>query len=179
MKESHHVCKNKDVRPGDGHGSQHARFGQCCQCYRTLNVDESYSYARVLQPGDTLQYRFTVLDDLKIKTFAMSATGTDAEADVRSIRFGFMEPLTGKFTFVQSIGSIAAGLGFLDGKSFEAGSVFKIIFKDGITNDVGLTLSFNTVAAVPLPATGLLLAPFLLVGGLAGWRRRKAALAAA
>lgn len=146
----------------------------------TLTADQSYTYAGVIQPGDQLEYRFTVLENLRIPTFSMSATGNNAEEDVADIRFGFMEPLTGLFTTIQSIGSVAAGVGFLNGSVFAAGEMFAVIFSDGITNDVSVTLSFGTeVSAVPLPATGLLLAPFLFAGGVAGWRRRKAANKAA
>ena len=97
-----------------------------------------------------------------------------------AIRFGFVEPLTSEFTQIFSIGSVAAGIGFLNGGTFDVGQMFSVIFDDGITNDVAVTLSFGTdVSAVPLPATGLLLAPFLLAGGIAGWRRRKSARTAA
>ncbi|MFN3972079.1 MAG: hypothetical protein ACK4GO_03090 [Gemmobacter sp.] len=146
----------------------------------TLVADENYTFATVIQPGDSIEYRFTVLENLNIPQFSMSATGNNAEADVREIRFGFMQPVTGMFTTIQSIGSVAAGFGFMEGASFSAGDMFAVIFQDGITNDVSLTLSFGTeVSAVPLPATGLLLAPFLLAGGIAGWRRRKSAQVAA
>jgi hypothetical protein len=147
----------------------------------TLSADQNYSYANVIQPGDMLEYRFSVLEELLIENFSVSATGNNAEADVEDIRFGFVEPLTGLFTTIQSIGTVAAGVGFLDGMTFAVGSVFSVIFDDGITNDVAVTLSFGTetVSPVPLPATGLLLAPFLLAGGIAGWRRRRAAQAAA
>lgn len=128
-----------------------------------------------------MDFRFTVLEDLRIPEFSLSGTGKNGEADVEDIRFGFVEPVTNQFTTVSSVGGAAAGFGFLDGMTFDTGSMFSVIFEDGITDDVAVTVSFGTesISPIPLPATGLLLAPFLLAGGIIGLRRRKAALPAA
>lgn len=149
-----------------------------------LNVGVSYSFAQVVSPGGSFNYVFNVLDDIEISAFSISATGTGstaaiAENDVRDIRFGFSLPATNLFSVVQSMGTTAAGFGFLPGGSFSAGDTFSIFFVDGIVNDVGLTLSFLTEAPapVPLPAAGLMLAPVLIAGGVAAVRRRKAAKA--
>jgi hypothetical protein len=145
----------------------------------TVSADENYSFAAVIAPGDSLEWSFTVLEDLVIETFSVSGTGTDAGDDLAAVTFGMFQPTTGTYLMIETIGNVAAGLGFIDGASFLAGDMFSIFFDDGVDNDVAVTLSFGTqVAAIPLPATGLLLAPFLLAGGVAGLRRRKAARAA-
>lgn len=140
-----------------------------------VNVNENYSYAHVIEPGSSVEFRFTALDELYIKEFSVSATGTNAEADIRDVRFGMVEPLTGLFTTIESIGSVSAGISFIAGMKFDIGSIFSVIFEDGITNDVAVTLSFATesVSPIPLPAAGFLLAPILLLGGVIGARRRK------
>lgn len=143
----------------------------------SVGVNQNYSFAEVIRPGDAIEFRFTALDDFKIASFSMSGTGTNAEADVRDIRFGLTEPASSFFTTVSSVGVTAAGFGFLPGMSYAMGDVFSVFFTDGITNDVGLTLSFDTmpVAPIPLPAAGLLLGPVLLAGAAAALRRRKSA----
>lgn len=145
----------------------------------SVAANQNYSFAEVIRPGDAIEFRFTALDDFKIISFSVSGTGTNAEDDVRDIRFGLVDPASQAFTTVSSVGNSAAGFGFLPGMTYAMGDVFSVFFTDGITNDVGLTLSFDTapVAAVPLPAAGLLLGPVLLAGAAAALRRRKSARA--
>lgn len=144
-----------------------------------IAANQNYSFAKVISPGDAIEFRFTALDDFKIVSFSVSGTGTNTEDDVRDIRFGLTEPTSNAFTTVSSVGSSAAGFGFLPGMTYAMGDVFSVFFTDGITNDVGLTLSFDTtaVAPIPLPAAGLLLGPVLLAGAAAALRRRKSARA--
>lgn len=142
----------------------------------SINAAETYTKTSVINPGDDVEFRFNVLQNLTISSFALAATGNNSGLDVADIRFGFAIPVNGMFTTIITSGTSAAGLGFLPGASFVIGDVFSIFFEDGITDEVGVTVSFRTdVAAVPLPATALLLGPFLLAGGIAGARRRKIA----
>jgi len=146
-----------------------------------IGAGQNHSFTAVIKPGDSIEFRFTALDDFKIDSFAVSGTGTSAEADVRDVRFGLSLPASGLFSTVSSVGDAAAGFGFITGMAYVMDDVFSVFFEDGITEEVGLTLSFDTtaVAAVPLPAAGLLLAPVLLAGAASAFRRRKAAIAAA
>ncbi len=139
-----------------------------------IGAPAAYGYAEVINPGDSLEFRFNVLTDLKIAQFVFSATGNSSEADVRDIKFGMIEPLTGFFTQIDSEGTSAGAFGFLDGATFMAGQIFSIYLEDGITLPVPVTMSFETTA-VPLPAAGLLMAPFVVAAGLVSRRRRKAA----
>ncbi|MCW1917505.1 hypothetical protein NX862_01935 [Rhodobacter sp. KR11] len=140
-----------------------------------LTANQTFTGAEVIRPGDTLEFRFTALEDLMIDAFSLSGTGNNTEADLRDIRFGLTLPPTGFFNPVSSDGTAAAGIGFLTGGTFLMGSVFSIYFQDGISDDVGITLSFRTdPVAVPLPAAGLLLAPMMGLAGVVARRRRKA-----
>jgi hypothetical protein len=143
-----------------------------------VNVGVNYAYAQVISPGGDVEFKFTVLDDVKIASFAVTGAGTgssnlNAENDVRDIMYGFALPATDSFSTVMSNNNTAFGGGFLPGGTFKAGTSFSIFFQDGIINDVALGLSFKTTP-VPLPAAGMLLAPVLVAGGIAAARRRKA-----
>lgn len=143
-----------------------------------VNVGNFYSFTSVIQPGGDVEFKFNVLDHVKIDGFAIAATasgrtGAQASADIADVTFGFSLPATNNFTTTGSFGNVAFGGGFLTGGVYKPGTSFSIFFQDGIVNDVGLTLSFATTA-VPLPAAGLLLAPVLVAGGVAAARRRKA-----
>ena len=140
----------------------------------SIGAGQSFTGATDINPGDDVEFRFNVLQNINIGSFAFSATGNNAGADVADIKFGLVMPLTGAFTTIITSGTSAAGLGFLPGASFMMGDMFSIFFEDGVTNAVGVTVSFRTeLAAVPLPATALLLGPFLLAGAGAVIRRRK------
>lgn len=144
-------------------------------------ADESYSFAGVILPGEIIEFRFFVMEDLQIDDFSLSGTGTDAEEDLLAITFGRFNPPTQGFSEIQNIGSVSAGLGFLDGETFQSGDAFSIFVEDGIDNDVAVTVSFeaDSISPIPLPASGLLMLPFLLGGAYAGWRRRKSQSATA
>lgn len=139
-----------------------------------IGAPGDFGYASVINPGDSLEFRFHVLVDLMIDGFSLSATGNSAEADVRDIKFGMIHPLAGAFSIFGSENNVAGAFGFLDGASFAAGQIFSIYMEDGINHPVPVTLSFETTA-VPLPAAGLLMAPFVVAAGLVSRRRRKAA----
>ncbi len=146
-----------------------------------LVANANYALTSVISPGERIEFRFFVMEDLEIDDFSVSGTGTDFEEDLLEITYGLTNPPTENFSVFQNIGSAAAAFGFLDGAIFQAGSTFSFFFGDGIDNDVGVTVSFETgtIAPIPLPASGLLMLPVLLGGGFAAWRRRRGQKAAA
>jgi hypothetical protein len=141
-----------------------------------LNAGSFYVESENVNLGDTLEFRFKALEDLFVKAFTLSASGASSGDDVRAIRFGFLGSVTGAFDPVTVTQDVASGVGVIPGRTFEAGEEFSIFVEDGILLPVGVTLAFNTaaVSAIPLPATALLLLPFLVAGGVMG-RRRNAA----
>jgi hypothetical protein len=148
-----------------------------------LSANTSYNLLYLLNPTDEVEYLFTVLEDLKVDTFALSGTAAaatpgEAATDVSNIAFGFTDPPSSTFSTVTDFGTSAAGFGSLAGGVFAAGDMFSIFFADGILNPVAFTVSFQT-SEVPVPAAGLLLAPMLIGGGVVAMRRRKAQNSAA
>lgn len=143
----------------------------------SLVANQNYTFAEVISPDETLEFRFEVSEDLMIANYSVSGTGTNTGVDLETITFGFSQPTSDGFDVIQVQGNAAAGIGFLEGRTWRAGDMFSIFVEDGIRNDVGITLSFATesIAPIPLPATALMLAPVLLGGGLVAMRRRKTA----
>jgi hypothetical protein len=141
-----------------------------------LSAGQPYVFAETINPRETLEFRFTALENLSVQRFTLSASGSSAGSDVGSIRFGFSQPATGAINPITVTDDVASGVGVLPGDTYAAGETFSIFVEDGIRNPVGVTLAFNTaaVSAIPLPATALLLLPFLVAGGVLG-RRRNAA----
>lgn len=140
-----------------------------------LTSGQFVSEARVIQPGDSLEFQYNVLENLIIGSFAVSATGNDAGGDVVDIRFGFTSPATNGFTTITTVGTSSFGGGFLPALVLSAGDVFSVFFEDGITNAVSIGLSFESSApsAVPLPATGALFGGLMALFGLIAMRKRK------
>lgn len=145
----------------------------------TIGAGEFFTDTQTIMPGDTVQFTFSVEDDLFIENFSVAGTGTNATDDLANLLFGLsMPPQEGFDTFITLPGDNSAGFGSIPGATFFGGDTFTVFFSETFNRSVGVTFSFSTQAAVvPLPATGLLLAPFLAAGGFAGWRRRKAARA--
>lgn len=147
-----------------------------------INVDlgagQFFSDAQVIQPGTTIEYAFNVTDPLQIGAFALSATGNNDGGDVNQITFGFTAPPVNNFSTVTIDNDTAFGGGFLPGGVFAAGDAFSIFFGDGVINPASVTLSFATTAisAIPLPAAGFMLIAAMAGLGVAGARRKRAAV---
>lgn len=139
-----------------------------------ISAGQFVSEAAVMRPGRDIEFRYNVLTDLDIQSFAVSATGNKSGVDVANIRFGFTDPGTNMFTTILMTGTSSFGGGFLNGLTLNAGDQFSIFFNDGIRSKVALTLSFLTKvpSQVPLPAPAILLMAAL--AGLGALAKRKA-----
>ena len=143
----------------------------------TIGPGEAYTEVGTLTPGGTLVFEFKVAADLDIDTFSISATGTSAGDDIRNVTFAYDGVTGDTFDNVFAAGRVGAGFDFVPGFGpYAAGDVFSFTFTDGITNDVGITLSFETVlpAVIPVPAAGgMLLLALLAAGALVRRRPRE------
>lgn len=162
-----------------------------------VKASSGFFHTSVVQPGESLELNFTVLDDIVVTLFAIGTTGKGAttliaENDVRAIRFGFGRPAV--FSFNQpttlisasvipvvspTLGPLALGNATMPGGTYLAGTMFSFFLDGGIQNDVILRMAFYAsplpLPHVPLPAAGLLLGPVVLAGGYAAVRKRRAA----
>jgi hypothetical protein len=145
-----------------------------------LIVGQFVTEAQVINPGDSFEFRYTALEALDIASFALSATGNRGGLDIADIRFGLTLPGTNVFTDIHDQGTSAYAGAFLPGLRLAAGDIFSIFFSDGISNPVGLTLSFITEepSHVPLPASAPLLGLGLLGLILTRGRKLRARLSA-
>ena len=143
----------------------------------SISAGESITVVDELETGSTTEFRFFVLEDLAIEQFVIAATGSNGGDDLGEVRYGFTNPGSESFTGTISSGTVAGVTNFFDGGAYSAGSEFSIFFNDGIRENVGLTVTFDTVeiSSVPVPAAGFLLGAALLGGGFAARRKRKAA----
>ena len=140
-----------------------------------LYAGDFITEATVISPGQEIEFSYNVMEDLNIASFALSASGNSAGADIGEITFGFTSPGDTHYTTIVSIGSSTFGGGFLPGVQLSAGDTLSIYFTDGIAHPVSVTLSFLTTAPapVPLPASGLLLAAAVLGMGAYASRKHK------
>lgn len=124
--------------------------------------------------GDSLVYTFTATEDTRVldRIFAR-ATGTNAGLDVQNAMVGFNGNLSPFDTVFTSPGAGAGDSNFA-GFSVMLGDQFTFTFDNSNGADpLGTTLSFSNVAAVPVPAAGLLLLTALIGGGVAARRKNK------
>ena len=143
-----------------------------------IGPDESYTEVGTLAPGGTLVFSFEVVEDLDIDTFSVSATGTNSGDDIRNVTFAYDSVTGDTFDNVFSVGKVGAGFDFVPGFGpYAAGDTFSFTFTDGIVDNVGITLSFETVipAAIPVPAAGGMLLLALLGAGAVARRRPREA----
>ena len=144
-----------------------------------LTAGTSYTEVGELLPGGTLVFSFEVAENLDIDFFSISATGSNGGGDIRNVTFDYDTVTGDTFDLVQAAGGAGGGLDFVAGFGpYRAGDTFSFTFRDGIVDEVGITLSFETapsVAPVPLPAAGGLLGLAVLGAGLAARRRGRAA----
>jgi hypothetical protein len=143
--------------------------------YQTdLRAGDFYTNAVPVAPGSALEFRFNVLEALRIQAISLSATGNTSGDDVNSITFGYGPITTQHFSTIGTVGTTAFGGGFLPGATYAVGDSFSVFVNDIVTNPASLTLSFST-ASVPVPAAGLLLGSVLLAGGAVARRRSRRA----
>lgn len=141
-------------------------------------ADTPYTFVDILAPGGQVSWEFTVKEDFAISNFSLSATGTNSGTDLANVQFGFFGNVSNSLTVVGA-GEARSGFGNLAGGNFVIGDIITIVVDDGVKDDVGVTLSFQTGPAgapVPLPAAGLLLGSIMLAGGAAAARKKKKAV---
>jgi len=137
-----------------------------------VDIGDFVSTTEILSPGDTAEFQYTALSDLRVNGFSLSGTDNASGTDLANVKFGFTSPATNSFTSIfAGPGGTGSATGSLPFLVASAGDTFTIFWEDGVTAPVAVTASFN-VSQIPLPA-GL---P-LLVGALAvlGVARRRAA----
>lgn len=131
---------------------------------RVINVQDGSWGNEIanLEPGGQVTYTFTFVPD-SLLTFYLSFSASGFAEDIATASYGFENGAQYHFTNIQKNGPLFAGTGAL---TFTTDQPFTISFFDGITNDLGTTLTYYVAAAdvpeVPLPAAG-----FMLLGGLA------------
>ena len=124
-----------------------------------IEAGESYSFSNTLEPGgDTeFQVNVNVLEDLVIRAFSFSGTGTNEGDDLRSIMFGFTPNFSNRFTDIRVMEDAAAATEFLVGRMFDAGEMFMIRFhrrRGGADLDDRLLRDPGYAGAGPDPGAG-------------------------
>jgi hypothetical protein len=135
-----------------------------------ITAGVSVTATEILNPGDSAEFIFTALENLRVNTISLAGTGSNSGLDLADVTFGFTKPALDSFSLINNTGTAASALDFLPGLTMAAGDSFTIFWEDGVAFPVGLTASFTTTA-VPVPA-----ALPLMVGalGLLGVARRRA-----
>lgn len=135
-----------------------------------ITAGVSVTATEILNPGDSAEFTFTALENLRVNTISLAGTGSNSGTDLADVTFGFTASPTDMFDTITNTGTAASALDFLPGMVLAAGDSFTIFWEDGVAFPVGLTASFTTTA-VPVPA-----ALPLMVGalGLLGVARRRA-----
>jgi len=140
----------------------------------TITAGNAYTFNDTIAPGGQVVFDFEVGDDLDVDVFALSASGNNGGDDVANVTFAYSTVTGDTFSQVFVFGSSAAAVDSVPSFGpWSAGDSFSFTFDDGIDLPVSLTLSFTTIAPVPVPASGLMLLG--AVAGAAALRRRKKA----
>lgn len=126
-------------------------------------------------PTGSLTFTFEIGEPLDIESFAISATGTNAGADLAAIRFDYAGTTGNKIASLGGFGTTAFGGASVEAFGpYETGDIITFRFYGTTKNTVRFTISFDTmpvITSVPLPAAGGLLG-LALLGGIAASRRR-------
>jgi len=140
----------------------------------TINAGQAYTFNDTLAVGGQVVFDFQVAEDLNVDVFSLSASGNNAGVDVGNVEFSYDTVTGDTFNQVFVFGQSASAVDFVPSFGpWSAGESFAFTFDDGIKFPVSVTLSFTTIAPVPLPASGLMLLGAM--GGAAALRRRKKA----
>lgn len=121
-----------------------------------------------------VNFTFTALEDLIVTGLSLTANG--AAVDISAFTIETTPPLVGDtmFSVISPSASNAVGFAFYDEFSVLAGEdiVLNVNIAGGVANGASVTLQFDTIAPVPLPAA----LPLMLgaVGGLFALRRKSA-----
>lgn len=148
---------------------------------RMANIDltqAGYSFSDTSNIGDDgVKFTFTFTERARISGISLSGSGLSNGDDIRSTTYTVINPSTGPegFQTITAGFGTGAGASVIPGQSYAAGDVLTVLFEEDAVLPISYTVSFP-VAAVPVPAAGLLLLTAL--GGAAAMRRRKKAATA-
>lgn len=129
-----------------------------------------------LNSGETVTYTFRADGDLRVESLlTASGNGFDGGNDLAQVLLG-LNGVLASFEQIDVNGSTANAESTFRGFRLGDGEEFTFTFQNNSTgvNPVATDLTFS-VAAVPVPAAGLLLLSSLLGAGAVARRRRKAA----
>lgn len=143
-----------------------------CRCRHGSDVDFPSRYGHLggnddnevahSQVDGQILFDCTIAGDLFINVFALAGTGLPD--DLADVTFRFTKPKADRFSVTTQSG-ISAGTLFLPWSTYAVGDFIRLIFDDGVSQPIGVGVSFGTsVAPVPLPAAGGILL-FTIVGG--------------
>jgi len=155
-------------------------LGTAASAVTTINVDQNFTGNALFDgtSGNVATFEFTAGEDLIVQNFIGVTGNGQNNGDLNLLEFGVsgatIADQTSTFTVIPT-GGTAVGFGSLNGFTLAAGDSFTFTFTyaDSALESASGQFSFDTLAAVPLPAGGLLLIGGL--GALAATRKRKAA----
>jgi len=140
-----------------------------------VTAPEDFSFSATVDASeDGVQFTFQILEDLIIPFFSLSSSAPSGGSTTTT--YEISNPAVGPTPFGQlNLDTIGADV--TAGTTYSAGDIFTITLLEGVDTPISYTVSFATqIAAVPVPAAGLLLLTAL--GGAAAMRRRKTSAAA-